>query len=122
VRSWRAPPLLECAFLIPLRRDATLSDGKLHQPRCWEWLEAELWAFGGGSYDNAMVSGWYEDPDTQQRVWDDSWRYTVALSRRRLRRLRNLLAEACNVFEQKCIYLSVAGHVEFVRRSSHEEH
>ena len=29
---------------------------------------------------------------------------------------RALLVEACNVFAQKCIYLSVAGQVEFIAK------
>jgi hypothetical protein len=30
------------------------------------------------------------------------------------------LRDACGVFHQKCISLSVAGHVEFVERTVHE--
>lgn len=112
--------LLECSFLIPLRRDKNLSDGKRHEQRCWRWLEAQLAPFGGASYANATESGWYEDPDTHERVWDESWRYTVAVTRRQARRLRGLLAAACEVFAQKYIYLSVAGHVELVGRRSRE--
>jgi hypothetical protein len=45
---------------------------------------------------------------------DSSRKFIVALPRRRLRELRALLVEACGVFQQKCIYLSVGGTVEFV--------
>ncbi len=113
--------LLECSFLIPLQRDKNLSDGKLHKPEAWNWLEAELHAFGGASCATEATAGWYVDPNTSERVQDDSWKYTVALPRRQLRRLRSLLREACLVFEQKCIYLSVAGYVEFVARPGHEK-
>jgi hypothetical protein len=113
--------LLECSFLIPLRRDKDLADGKHHKPRSWEWLELQLSQFGGGGYANEMMSGWYEDADTQERVWDDSWKYVVAVPRQRLGRLRSVLREACQVFGQKCIYLSVAGYVEFVARRGHEK-
>jgi hypothetical protein len=110
------PKLQECSFLIPLRRDRNLSDGKKHKPAAWAWLESQLFQFGGGARAREMIAGWYEDPDTQERVWDDSWKYFVALPRRQVRRLRALLVEACEVFQQKCIYLSVAGYVEFVGR------
>jgi hypothetical protein len=113
--------LLECSFLIPLRRDRNLSDGKAHKPQAWEWLETRLAQFGGGSRAKEMMAGWYYDPDTAEQVWDDSWRYVVALPGRRVRRLRSVLVEACDVFAQKCIYLSVAGHVEFVARRRHEK-
>jgi hypothetical protein len=43
-----------------------------------------------------------------------SRRYIVALRREAVGELRALLREACRVFEQKSIYLSVAGYVEFV--------
>jgi hypothetical protein len=55
-----------------------------------------------------------------KRVHDQSYCYTVALTRRRVERLRAMLGEACWVFGQKCIYLSVAGRVEFVEKSSDE--
>jgi hypothetical protein len=44
----------------------------------------------------------------------------VALARKQLRRLRSLLREACVIFQQKKIYLSVAGLVEFIEGSGHE--
>jgi hypothetical protein len=115
-------PLLECSFLIPLRRDRNLSDGgKLHKQAVWDWLEWELYPFGGGTCAKEAQVGWYVDPDTRERIWDDSWRYTVAMSRAQVRRLRDVLREACNKFAQKCIYLSVAGYVEFVRRRNDEK-
>jgi hypothetical protein len=112
--------LLECSFLIPLRRDRNLSDGKAHKPRVWKWLSSQLYAFGGGSRSLEPQEGWYEDPDTGERVTDLSHKYTVALPRTELGQLRALLREACVQFAQKCIYLSVAGYVEFVEGPKHE--
>lgn len=113
--------LLECTFLIPLRRDKNLSDGKRHGETAWQWLEDRLYPFRGGTCDKLPVSGWYIDRDTQSVVWDDSWRYTVAVPRAWVRRLRAVLRAACVVFAQKCIYLSVAGHAEFVGRQKDEK-
>jgi hypothetical protein len=112
-------PLLECTFLIPLRGDKNLSDGKEHEPDAWEWLKKELFRFRGGSRRNATVSGYYPDPDTGTEVWDESWEYFVAIPRWKIPRLRSLLVKACDVFHQKVIYLSVAGRVEFVGRRGH---
>jgi hypothetical protein len=112
--------LLECSFLIPFRRDALLSDGKPHLRSAWRWLEDSLLPFEGGSRDTAPTEGWYPDPDTGARVWDRSRRYVVAIARKRVDELRAVLAEACRVFRQKSIYLSVAGHVEFVEGPSDE--
>ena len=114
--------LLECSFLIPIRRDGNLSDGKRHDQAAWLWLSSQLYVFGGATRTRELQEGWYEDPDTGERVTDLSHRYTVALPREEVPRLRALLAESCRVFEQKCIYLSVAGYVEFVERASHESH
>jgi hypothetical protein len=79
-----------------------------------------LFEFGGGTRSPAPHEGWYEDPDTGERVTDLSHKCTVALPRAELGRLRVLLREACVEFAQKCIYLSVAGHVEFVEGPKHE--
>ena len=106
--------LLECSFLIPVRRDKNLSDGGPHRSTAWRWLEDRLLDFGGATRDTALQAGWYLDPDTGERVADRSRRYVVAVPRTGLGSLRSFLREACTVFCQKCIYLSVAGYVEFV--------
>ncbi len=108
--------LLECSFLIPIRRDKELSDGLPHERRAWQWLDDELLAFEGTTRALELYEGWYVDPDAGNRVRDLSRRYLVALERRGVIRLRRLLRQACLIFAQKCIYLSVAGLVEFVER------
>jgi hypothetical protein len=75
-----------------------------------------------GDADDGAARGWYEDPDTGERVTDLSHKYTVALPRADVGRLRALLREACVVFAQKSIYLSVAGYGEFVKGPPHETH
>jgi hypothetical protein len=112
--------LVECSFLIPIRRDRGLSDGKLHLTTTWAWLEEELCVFGGATRAPDLYEGWYLDPDTGQRVRDRSRRYLVAMPKARVAELRRLLRQVCVKFAQKCIYLSVAGYVEFVQRPSHE--
>jgi hypothetical protein len=113
--------LLECSFLIPIRRDRNLSDGKRHRKETWDWLEGRLYVLGGATQATQLYSGWYVDSDTGKRVDDDSRKYFVALSRADVDRLRAVLREARRVFQQKCIYLSVAGHVEFVEGVSDDE-
>ena len=109
-----AATLLECSFLIPVRRDPVLSDGGQHRRPAWAWLEAELSGFGGATRAPGLYPGWYTDPHTGERVDDRSRKYIVALPRARVEELRTLLRRACGMFAQKCIYLSVAGRVEFV--------
>lgn len=107
--------VLECSFLIPIRRDRNLSDGKLHKTDAWDWLKGELYRrFEGLTQAPELYAGSYKDPDTEERVSDESYKYFVAVPKNRVRQLRRLLAEACLVFHQKSIYLSVAGYVEFV--------
>jgi len=107
--------LLECSFLIPVRRDKTLSDGKLHRRPAWKWLDDQLMKFDGATRALELYEGWYPDPDTGKRVKDRSRKFWVALPVGGIAPLRSMLKEACRVFHQKCIYLSVAGHVEFVK-------
>jgi len=111
----RRDALIECWFLIPIRRDSHLSDGEPHTIDTWTWLDDELFArFDGGTLAPGLYTGFYRDPDTGGRVDDSSRKFIVALKRRQLRELRDLLRIACGVFQQKCIYLSVSGSVEFV--------
>ena len=106
---------IECSFLIPLRRDNVLSDGQLHDRSDWDWLRSELYArFGGLTQSHGLYEGAYIDPDTKQRVSDTSRKFYVAIEETRLEELRHLLRGACVLFAQKCIYLSVAGRVEFI--------
>jgi hypothetical protein len=108
-------PRLECSFLIPIRRDANLSDGIEHDPDTLEWLTTELFVrFRGATIAPGKYRGFYEDPDTHGRVSDESFKYVVAVSESRVEELRQLLSAACVFFQQKCIYLSVAGRVEFI--------
>jgi hypothetical protein len=64
--------------------------------------------------DVETVAGEYVEDATKKIVRDESRRYTVAIPRSRLDDLRQLLRKAANTFDQKAIYLSVAGEVEFV--------
>ena len=112
--------LQECSFLIPIRRDRNLSDGQLHGRSAWKWLDDQMMTFEGGTRALELYEGWYHDPDTGKRVADRSRRFWMALAPGRIGQLRSLLKEACRAFFQKAIYLSVAGHVEFVRGPSDE--
>jgi hypothetical protein len=108
-------PCLECSFLIPVRRDANLSDGSEHDPDTLDWLATELFVrFRGATIAPGKYQGFYEDPDTHAQVSDESFKYIVAVPETRIAELKQLLSAACVVFQQKCIYLSVAGQVEFV--------
>jgi hypothetical protein len=110
--------LLECSFLIPIRRDRLLSDGKKHSKSAWAWLDDELFAFGGATRATEHYVGFYLDRQTGEQVWDESIKYFAALPRRQVDQLRGLLRQTCGRFGQKCIYLSVAGSVEFVEGES----
>jgi hypothetical protein len=111
-------PLLECSFLIPVRRDANLSDGGEHERWLWTWLDAEMYRrFGGGTLAEGQYQGFYRDPDTSERVADRCQKYFVALPEVQIDDLRQFLQGVCYLFQQKCIYLNVAGRVEFVKSS-----
>jgi hypothetical protein len=108
--------VVECSFFIPIRRDANLSDGLPHASKAWEQLDKAVYdRFEGMTAAPGYHRGFYRDPDTGQRVDDESRQFIVAVPESRLDELRQVLAEACGWFFQKCIYLSVAGQVEFVK-------
>jgi hypothetical protein len=106
---------VECSFFIPVRRDANLSDGDLQPIDTWNWLRDQLNdLFSGQTEAPGLYAGVYKDPDTGQTVSDLSRRFLVAVPEDRVDHLRDLLCVACRKFQQKCIYLSVAGRVEFI--------
>jgi hypothetical protein len=112
--------LVECSFLVPVTRDINLSDGQPHDAEYWDWLVNELCLrFRGTTRAPQLYHGFYEDPDTKELVADRSREFTVATQESKVSELRALLSAACVVFQQKCIYLSVAGRVEFVEAPSH---
>lgn len=107
--------VLECSFLIPLRRDAEISDGELHAPQAWQWLRNELYSrFDGWTIAPGIYEGAWKNARTRQPIHDQTRRFIVALAEERVAELRQLLRDACEQFDQQCIYLSVAGEVEFV--------
>ena len=114
-------PVLECSFFIPIRRDSNLSDGKPHKQACWRWMDRQLYVlFEGATIAPDLYEGFYRDADMGKRVGDKSRRFITAIPESRVDELRSLLSVAGRVFQQKCIYLSVAGHVEFVEASEHD--
>jgi hypothetical protein len=109
-------PFVECSFLVPIRRDANISDGGEHERWLWTWLDGELYRrFGGGTQAEGLYQGFYTDPDTKQRVTDRCQKYFVALPEDEVDEIRQLLQGVCFLFAQKCIYLNVAGRVELVK-------
>ncbi len=114
-------PLMECSFLIPISRDVNLSDGGPHDPAVWGWLDDELFIrCGGRTLAPGLYEGFYTDPDTAERVPDQSRKFIVAVAESHLDELRKFLSAACVLFQQKCIYLSVGGQVEFIEAPDHE--
>jgi hypothetical protein len=114
-------PLSECTFLIPVRRDAELSDGDPHDAEAWEWLTDELYdSFNGVTTAPGLYQGVWKSSKTGQRVADESRKFIVALASDKVDYLRHILAEACDVFKQQAIYLSVGGQVEFIEALRHD--
>jgi hypothetical protein len=102
-----------------MRRDKELSDGDLHPVEAWNWLTDQLYErFEAWTLAPGFYHGVWKSPKTGQPISDNSRRYIVALPPGRFDDLRRLLADACAVFRQQCIYLSIAGQVEFVEASS----
>ena len=114
--------MLECSFLIPMTRDLEIADGLLHPRSTWKWLERELCAiFGAMTIAPGEYKGVWPSFVSKRRVSDRSKKYVVAIPRKRMPELRSILQDACLVFKQQCLYLSVAGHVEFIKAPVREK-
>lgn len=106
--------LVECSFFIPMRRDKEISDGKSHTAASWDWLQDELLElFDGWTLAPGEFEGRWKGPKGSA-IYDQSRQYIVAVKKSRLQNLRALLREACVVFRQQAIYLSIGGKIEFI--------
>lgn len=51
-------PVVQCEFLVPIRRDAERSDAELHSTEEWEWLDEELFIrFDGATVAPGLYTG-----------------------------------------------------------------
>lgn len=60
------------------------------------------------------VSGEWAPADGADPIEDESRRYTVAIASERVDELRQLLRQAGNSFDQRAMYLEVAGYAEIL--------
>src|SRR5438067_2570869 len=113
---------VQCEFFIPIVRN---SDRKPHQPVAWNLLVNEIRrVFPAGHSGpetfyrgDALVPGEYEGSAGEPPIKDSSRRYLLAIPVRKVDDLRQLLRKVANTFDQKAIYLSVKGDVEFITSS-----
>jgi len=107
--------LIEASFLIPLRKDKEIGNGKLHPSDRWTFFQRKLYiTFEGWTLAPGVYQGCYKDPDTGQEIADFSYKYIHAVAKKDLDKLRELLRTECAVFRQKFIYFEAAGKVELL--------
>jgi hypothetical protein len=91
--------LKETRFLIPLRRDGEISDGKHHEVACWQLLDDELAGrFGGRTKSTEQLQGIWKNPKTGALTSDESVQFIVAVPEESLDELRGVLSFACVLF------------------------
>jgi len=108
-----------CRFLVPLVRD---SDREPHPPVLWRLLQdALLRAFGSLTGPRTVihlsrtpVPGAWSPRQGESPVEDLSREYTVAVPADRVDDLRALLRRVGNSFDQRTMYLEVAGRAELL--------
>lgn len=109
-----------CVFLVPLARD---SDRQPHAPILWRLLQDGLLRlFGGFTGPDTVL--YYRHREPARGIWspavgempveDLSRKYVVAVPQERIDELRALLRRVGNSFDQRAIYLEVAGYAELL--------
>ncbi len=71
-----------------------------------------------GGFTRAEVSGAWIEPETQELMTDNNYRYTLAgdwTSKPLRDSLRHIAMAAATGLDQECVYISVSGVVEFVQ-------
>ena len=110
---------VQCEFFVPIVRN---SDKVPHQPSAWMALGNEIRrAFPAGHSGpetfyrgDSLIPGEYEDVPKEPPIADESRRYLLAIPESKVDDLRRILRKAANTFDQKAMYLSVKGIVEFI--------
>ena len=69
-------------------------------------------------WEEGVTPGEYEEGPTSVVTRDESRKYWIALPAEKVETLRAMLRRAANTFDQRAIYLSVAGRVKFVEARS----
>ena len=122
----KTPRLVDCYFLVPIRRN---SDRRLHSRLLWRDLRQALrTSFGGSSgprrifafREVELMPGEWVQGQTGKVIEDESRKYHVAVADDQVAALRGILRRVANSFDQECIFLSVAGIVEYVERRPEE--
>lgn len=109
-----------CAFLVPVVRD---SDRRPHSVPLWPILQDALVdLFGAVSGPETvllhrrlkLVHGVWRSDREGDLVEDRSRRYSIAIPEDRVDELRALLRRVGNSFDQRVMYLEVAGYAELL--------
>jgi hypothetical protein len=91
---------IEASFLISIREDKDVGNGKRHSIDCWSRFKTKLFEeFYGFTIAPGEYYGCYTDPDTQAMVSDRSRLFIVALPEADVRRLRQFLKKEAVVFK-----------------------
>ncbi len=102
---------------MPIREDANVGNGELHSHDKWEWLREELYArFGGWNIAPNLYPGGWIDPETGERIEDESRKHFVDFKREDLNKMRRFIKKVAIVFKQKCIRFEHEGEVEYILR------
>lgn len=111
--------LLECSFLIPVARSDGASDKCRQNQAGQDWLIQSLVdCFDRVYRSSALYDGVTGRSEPTKLASSRFQLFFVPVSNRRLDELRRVLHEACAVFDAEEIYLSIAGAVEYIRRST----
>lgn len=104
--------MVQVEFYVPTRRHRS---GRLHPSTAFRKLHRFLDELGGWTI-HGRVQGAWKNPKTRRMVREESFHYSVAVSRRSLRRLCSFLAaDAKILFDQQAIYFKgPSGKVEFL--------
>jgi hypothetical protein len=112
--------LIQTSFLVPIREDREVGNGRRHKRKKWNNLQDTLYRRFGGHYGEPRIcyqlglcKGDYDDEGV--RVVDKCRKYTVAIEPERLDEMRRFLKKVADDFKQKCIYFEYeGGHVEYI--------
>jgi hypothetical protein len=110
---------IETSFLVPIKEDADLGNGRPHSKEKWETLRLFLEnLFDGQTRARDTYPGTWVDTSTNKTVSDESRKYFVDVKRRDIKKMKDVMRLVAIMFKQKCIRFEYQGKVELIY--SHE--
>ena len=107
--------IIQTTFLVPLKEDDDIGNGKLHPESRWQELQKIMYVgFGGWTIAHDFYLGGWVNPNTGKKIEDQSRKYFVDIKKKELNKMREIMRWVAREFKQQCIRFEHESEVEYI--------